>query len=1027
MKKLKITRKNIVWASAAILLIGITILAIGFWLPSGKEVKKTITGTGAPFLKADTVWVNAELAKMSTEEKVGQLLMLCIGDASATDRTTLDQSIVSKVQPGGLCLGPGSLKLQLLQAEKIKSASKISPIIGASAEYGLLFPSDTLSRFPLLPGISAISDDSVIVQLAASVAFQLKQSGVQINFAPDMGLITKNIDDPREISYKMFLKEYARKAALYLRKQQEEGIFVCAGIFPNYQTNYKSNELIPFDSVRIRPFRDLVSQGLSGISVTHAPQLCSDSLHLKISDSLRKVLNFQGLVISDFSAYESWRGKEAPGMAEVEALKLGSDMLRISHNIEEVYSAILEAVKTEKISQTELDLKVKKILLAKSWAGLNKKTTGLTDSTYRALPWKEAEVAARKAIESSLVLLANKKNGLPISELSGMKAASVCLSEGRKPAFTTGLDHYASVTHFSLSPMATAASITAMEKTLAPYTTVVVAVFADVRWVTRAKEINDFLHHLESGKRLIVLHFGPPESLAFLDRYPLMIQSFGDESVSQSFAAQSIFGGVTLPGRLPLSCSQVFCYGDGCPVKQQTRVKYGIPAEVGLRGNIVARMDSLARLAINAGAFPGCQVFATCKGQVIVNKAWGFHKYDRKEEVRTGDLYDLASVTKVAASTIAMMSLYDAGKIKLDTSLNYYFKDLDKNSKGKKVRNSKLNDITLRQLMTHRSGLPAGLPLARFISPKWYLKYMLQLERRQLEAEGNDTLVGEEQSPEWMIDTTQLMMAEDSIFEWLFTHEKDNAHKLQIGEDFYMRSSVVDSIWELSKQTGVRKSKTYLYSDMNFYLVMKVVEMVTKMAIDKYVSEKFYRPLNLGHICYNPSRSFKKEQIIPTEEEKIFRKQLILGYVHDPTAALLGGVSGNAGLFSNAEDLGILMQMLLNNGTYGGRRYLSEKTIKLFTSVQEGGYRGLGWDHQTRSGMKMIAPGASPETFGHTGFTGTCVWVDPVNEIVFVFLSNRVHPRSTNQKINGMRVRQKMQQFIYDALGITGMEKDAAD
>jgi CubicO group peptidase (beta-lactamase class C family) len=536
----------------------------------------------------------------------------------------------------------------------------------------------------------------------------------------------------------------------------------------------------------------------------------------------------------------------------------------------------------------------------------------LNDSLYRELPWKDAEVAGREAIASSLVMLANKKSALPLSDLSNLKAASLSISLNRRSGFTSGIDHYITASHFSLSPQATTEAFAAMKKTLAPFTTLIVAVYADPRLSLRAKEINELLHTLEAGKRLIVVHFGPAEDLALLDRYPLMIHSFGTEAISQSFAAQAIFGGVPLPARLPMTCSQVFCYGDGCPVKKQTRVKYGIPEEVGISSNVTARMDSLIHLAINAGAFPGCQVFVACKGQVIVNKGWGYHTYKHEEEVHTGDLYDLASVTKVAASTIAMMTLYDAGRIKLDTTLNYYFKDLDKNSHNKKVRDSKLNYITLRQLMTHCSGLPAALPIARFISPRWYLKYMLELERKRMTEESNDTLVAEEQSPEWMIDTSQLMMDEDSIFNWMFVHEKDNAHKLQIGEDFFMRAEVVDSIWQLSKQTGVRKNKSYLYSDMNFYLVMKVVEVVAKMSIDKYMTEKIYRPMNLGRICYNPRKNFKKEQIVPTEDEKIFRKQLLEGFVHDPTAALLGGVSGNAGLFSNAENLGILMQMLLN-------------------------------------------------------------------------------------------------------------------
>lgn len=1018
MKIPQLSRKQMYWAAAAVLLVIILLGIVWYW-PSSAVPPLSKTGRGAPFFEADTVWVNKQLAGMTTEEKVGQLLMFCTSKEAQSEDSQLDPSVFSEVQPGGICLGPGSLKMQLLQVEGIKKILKTSPIIGAAAEFGLLFPSDTLASYPVLPSVSAISDDSVIVRLAESVARQMKAAGVQINFAPDMEMIVKNGDDSREISYKMFLKEHSRKAALYMRKQQQWGILVCAGNFPNYHLEGGPAPGNDFDSVRIRPYRDLFLEGLSGICVSHYPQQMSDSVKVTIIDSLQQRLKFPGLVISDFSNRKRRVSGETPGMAELAALNAGSDMIKVGTEIKSIYDFILDAVNKEQLTEAALNLKVKKILLAKCWTGLQQKLPALNDTLYRDLPWRDAEVAAREAIASSLVLLANKKSGLPLSDLAGMKAATLSITSNRRSGFTSGFDHYASATHFMLSPQASEEALAAMKKSLAPYTTIIVAVYADPRLALRGKEINDFLHALEAGKRLIVVHFGPSESLALLDRYPLMIHSFGKDAISESLAAQAIFGGVPLPARLPMTCSQVFCYGDGIPVKRQTRVKYGLPEEVGVSSIVTSRMDSLIRTAINAGAFPGCQVYVACKGQVIVNKGWGYHTYRHENEVRTSDLYDLASVTKVAAATIAMMSLYDAGRIKLDTTLNYYFKDLDKNSHNKKVRDSKLNYITLRQLMTHCSGLPAALPIARFISPRWYLKYMLELERKRMEEESSDTLVAEEQSPEWMIDTSQLMMDEDSIFDWMFVREKDKEHKIQIGEDFFMRTEVVDSIWQLSKQTAVRKSKSYLYSDMNFYLVMKVVEMVSKMSIDRYMTEKIYRPMNLGRICYNPRKSFNKKQIVPTEEEKIFRKQLLEGFVHDPTAALLGGVSGNAGLFSNAENLGILMQMLMNGGTYGGRRYMSEKTVQLFTSVQAGGYRGLGWDHQTKSGMKMVAPSASPATYGHTGFTGTCVWVDPVNEVVFVFLSNRVHPKNTNQKINGMRVRQKLQQFVYDAIMIS--------
>jgi beta-N-acetylhexosaminidase len=1024
MKKIKITRKQRSWIAYSAMFLLVCGLALYFLLrPKPAPPLNILVSADAPFLASNPKWADSLIQVMTLEEKIGQLLMIDCDRPGKSGEQTIDETLISDIKPGSICLSGGSLKLQLAAIEIYKKKLSIPLINAVSAETGLLFPSDTLSRTSLLPGISAISDDSVISQLSVSVSKQLKAAGIFINFAPDFSMIYKNDDRSWEPSYKFFIREFSSKTLLYMKKQQENGIMVCASYFPNYSEKSKKKlspeELLaqPYDTIMVYPFRSLCTAGLSGIQVSHTPDKISDSSSYQIKDSLHSVIPFKGIVISDFTRNNYYSSANEAGTAELLALKSGSDMVRIKGDVKKVYDFLLKAANGNQLTTEELNLKVKKILLAKSWSGLNKHQVSINDTIYRDFPWKEAEVYGRKAIESSLVLLANKKRAVPLGDIANMKIASVVISSTKRPKFEGSLDHYAGVAHFSIAPDADETAIKGLASKLAAYNTIIVAVFTDFRLALNSKKINDFIHSLEKGKTLVVAHLGRQESLALLDRFPVMIQSFSDDGVSQSLVAQAIFGGAALPAYLPLACSGEFCYGDGSSIKNPVRLKYSIPEEAGIGSEYIRKIDSIISGAMSAGAFPGCEVFVACKGKVVLNRGYGFHTYDHKEEVHSSDLYDLASVTKVAASTIAMMALYDQGKINLDTTLNYYFKDLDKNSHDKRVRDSKLNYITVRQLMTHTSGLPAGLPIARFLSPKWYLTYMLAVEKRRLEQEGNDTIAAEEeQSPEWMIDTSQLTMAEDTIFQWLFSKAQDKEHKLQIGEDFFMRGAIIDSIWQMAKQTAVRKNRTYLYSDMNFYLVMKVIEAVTHIAIDKFVAEKFYRPLNLKNICYTPMKSVNKSRIVPTEEEKIFRKQLVHGYVHDPTAALLGGISGNAGLFSDAEDLGILLQMLLNGGTYGGRRYLSENTIKLFTSVQEGGYRGLGWDHQTKSGMKMVAQGASPATYGHTGFTGTCLWVDPVNQVVYVFLSNRVNPKSTNQKINGMRIRQKVQQVIYEAL-----------
>lgn len=1009
--KLRLTRRQWMLGSAltAVFITAVVLLIV---FVSGKEhVDEPLKGKPAPFLGADSIWADRQLAAMSTADKVGQLFMIDFSCFSRDQKLRDPREMAAYVKPGSVCLVSGPLKPQLTLLSLLRSNSTTPLMAAVHAETGLLCYGDTLPLNPFLPGIGAIGSDSAIAALARSVAGELKSAGIQINLAPSLEAIKLNKDTTTDPAFLKFSGDLGRKCLVYTENLQKMGILACAGVFPNTHVANRQPLDHKGDSLRLNPYRRLVAAGLSCIMVHHP--VGTEKKETQITDSLNRVLDFSGLVIADFTA--SGDHPDGAGVRELLSLKAGSDILRVSANIAETYDFILQAAESGKLTEAELNARVRKILLAKKWSGLDRPAAVINDSTYRELPWRQAELSYRKTLASSMILLSNHKRQLPVGDISG-RAACLVISAKRKSDFPAGLASYAEISHFLLNPLATEKEYQETLARMKPFQTIVVAVFSSNEMAAAWPQINDLIRQSAKDHRQIVVHFGSMDGLAQLDRFPLMIHVHGQDKVSQNYAAQAIYGGFPLAGSLPYTCSQNFCFDDGVIIRQTTRIHYGMPEEGGVKKEALATIDSIVDAAIRGGAFPGCQVFAARRGTQILNRAYGHHTYDRRQEVSTGDLYDLASVTKVAAGTLAIMALYDAGKIDLDTTLNFYFKDLDKNSKGKKVRDSRLNYITLKQIMIHHSGLPSALPIARFISPKWYLKYMMELEAKRLEENQNDTLVAEEQSPEWMVDTSQLMMAEDSIFQWLFSKEADKEHKIQIGTDVYMRQAVIDSIWELAKMTAVRKNKTYVYSDMNFYLVMKVVESLTRGGFEKYLREKFYHPLRLGTMCFNPRKHFDEDRIVPTEEEKIFRKQLIHGFVHDPTAALLGGVSGNAGLFSNAKDLGILMQMVLNGGTYGGRRYISEKTVKLFTSVHEPGYRGLGWDHQTRSGQKMIAPSASPATYGHTGFTGTCVWVDPVNEIVFVFLSNRVHPKNTNQRINGMRVRQKVQQAIYDAL-----------
>jgi beta-N-acetylhexosaminidase len=432
-------------------------------------------------------------------------------------------------------------------------------------------------------------------------------------------------------------------------------------------------------------------------------------------------------------------------------------------------------------------------------------------------------------------------------------------------------------------------------------------------------------------------------------------------------AAQLLFGALQAKGRLPLAISNQLLFHHGIDNTPIIRFKYTVPEEVGIAAYKLVGIDAIARNAIGIGATPGCQIFVAKEGKIIYSKTFGSHTYEKKEAVEKTDLYDLASITKVASTTLAAMKMYEQEKIQLDGKIGDYL-DIDENAP--------IRDLTLNQLLTHKSGLQANMPIAPFIMYK---------------------------------DTT------DTFCNEYFCQEKYLTYIVPVADSFYMDYRWQDTMWQKVYQMKPFKNKRYRYSDVNFNLLQKVVETRYKSSIDEYVKLNFYYPLNLEHVTYRPLEVFDVNEIVPTAQD-FWRKQLLQGYVHDESAALLGGVGGNAGLFANAEDLAVLFQMLLNGGSYGGKEFLKPETIRKFTTQQAGSLRGLGFDVQTKSGTRNCSTKASPSTFGHTGFTGTCVWVDPETELIYIFLSNRIHPNVNNRTLFKEGTRKRIQSLVYDAL-----------
>ncbi len=642
-------------------------------------------------------------------------------------------------------------------------------------------------------------------------------------------------------------------------------------------------------------------------------------------------------------------------------------------------SRIKEELKNKKISEQKLDEATIKVLKAKKWLSPKKKKKIERRNADYFFSGGAGEISRRRLLENTTIVLKNKNNALPINRIYNNSLLVVTIGDPVEWTFTNRCRFYHPAWGQEHNPKNLPSLPKLSFEKLKWHTPLVITMNNVEIDTARDQEFIESLNKLSTETDVILCHFGNPKNLQHLYGATAIIHTNETDKLSMDIMAQIIFGGATATGKLPVTVSDSLPAGTSFPLLKRTRLKYTIPEESGINTDSLDKIDAIVREAIRYRATPGCQVMIAHKGNVIFDKSYGYHTYKRRHRVGRNDMYDLSSVTKVFSTTLAIMKLYDEKSIKLNHNLRKYFKrELDT------LAGCKVKKVQLENLLLHKSGLQSYMPIVRYIQD------------------------------------------EDSLFrkfDRYFCDRRSDWYKYEMAEDLYLRKDVPDSIWLDMKKVRVRNDTKYIYSDLNFNLLQKVIEKRTGKSLDDYSRRQFYIPLGLQRTMYNPLDRMDEKHIVPTEDDKKWRKQLVHGYVHDQSAALMGGVAGNAGLFSTAHDLTIMGQMLLNGGTYGGKRFFKSSTVKKFTEKAESSHRGLGFNKPFPPKMKFIAPSADHDSYGHTGFAGTCVWVDPKNEIVFVFLSNRIHPKINNWKLNTMRVRSRIHQVIYDCLGISNEEK----
>ncbi len=943
-----------------------------------------------PYLNFNQTWVDSLMVNMTLEEKIGQLFMIAAYSNKSEAEENAVEKYISEYHIGGLIFFQGSPTRQAQLTNRYQQASKLPLMIGMDAEWGIGMRLDSSISYPRQLLLGAIQDDRIIYEMGQIIGQQLRRLGVHINFAPVID-VNNNPKNPviNDRSFGEVRENVSKKGIAYMKGLQSEGVLACGKHFPGHgDTDVDSHKDLPvinhllnrLDSIELYPFKQLINEGLGSIMVAHlsipeldaTPNLPSTLSTKIVNGLLKEQMGFKGLVFTDALQMKGVTKYYDPGQVEVNAMLAGNDVLLFSENVPVGVKKVKEAIVNGKISEARLNESVRKILLAKKWMGLFEekdiKVDNITEDVNGAFDtWYRT-----KLIESAITVVRDSNYIIPIRELQGEHIACVSIGSNKETPFTQMLDNYAPIKHYFISKNADKSSFDNLLKALDKHSLVICAVQNMSRYASRnhglkAAEI-DFIKALDKKKRTLTTIFGSPYSLDKLDKLNHTIVAYENSIEAQEIAAQVIFGGRSARGKLPVGAGS-YKAGDGINTIDPIRLKYGSSIELGIAEDAWYKIDSIAEEAIAIEATPGCQVLIAKDGLVFYQKSFGKHTYEKDASlVKNDNLYDLASITKIAASTALLMQMHESEMIDVEGSLGDYLAFVDTSNK---------KDLVLKEILAHQSGLKAWIP--------FYLRTFGEDER---------------------------------LRPTIFSNNKNEEFCYRVVEDLYICKSYQDSIWFQIESSDLREKKDYKYSDLGYYFFKKIIEEKYNKSISLIADELFYDPLGLSTMTYLPHQKFDKASIVPTEEDKIFRGKVVHGDVHDPGAAMMGGIGGHAGLFSNANDLAIFMQMLLNGGLYGSRRYLDNETIDYFTTAHfENNRKGLGFDKRDPNfKWGSACDSASLSSFGHTGFTGTMVWSDPEYNLTYVFLSNRIHPDANNKKLIKENIRTKMHQTIYDVI-----------
>lgn len=938
-------------------------------LPSKEPSKRNL-----PF--EINAWVDSVYASMSDTQRLGQLFM--VAAFSNTDKPDAKlEKLVRDYHLGGLIFMKGSPARQARLTNHYQSQARVPLLIAMDAEWGLAMRLDSTIKYPYQMTLGAISDNRLIYEMGRQKALQCQRLGVHVSFSPVVD-VNNNPANP-VISFRSFGEDkykVAEKGTAYMRGLQDHRILACAKHFPGHgDTDADSHYSLPvvkgsrkqLDTLELVPFKRLIREGVGSVMVAHLAIPAIDTTsnqastlsNAVVTKLLKDELHFEGLVFTDALNMKGVADFYAPGEVDARALLAGNDVLLYSMDVPVAMERIFTAIEEGKIRWRDIEKRVKRILAVKYWVGLNAYQPVNTNQLYEELNPAAAGALNQRIFEQAVTLVTNPDKLLPLRGKSAAKRLHLGVGDPTAAEFYNALSIYTVAEHRYLPMKYDSVALNKLATELGNFDEVVVSWHLATQRAGQKFGIDSLtiagVKRLLQGKTSVQIVFGNAYSLPQFNFGNALVCGYEEHPWAWKSTAQLLFGVLPFKGKLPVSVSPGMPAGTGLFTSAGFDLRLIDPGHLGLTPRDFRRIDSIAEQALKLGAMPGAQLLLARGHEVFYMRSYGHVDQQRTQPVTQATVYDLASLTKVLATGVGTMLRYDQKQLPIDSSLGFFLPE---------IRGTALGNQSLRALLAHQAGLPAFVPF-------W---------KRTFKNGKPDTA--------WYTDSTGLRVA----------------------EGLYARSLLADSLFQWVLQQPLQPGK-YVYSDLGLQLAWEILERGTEKSPDTWLQEQIYNPLQLRNLGYQPRKHLPLALIAPTENESEFRQQLLRGDVHDPMAALLGGVAGHAGLFANAADVARLATPLARRGLYGKKQYFDAETIVLFTSPQfVNNRRALLWDRpeSERGKASPVGPLASPYSFGHSGFTGTLLWIDPQADLTFIFLSNRVHPSATPNRLAELNVRTQL-------------------